>query len=379
MKSSNQLKCLKDYSHLRLQTLARLVQSGDAHAVRDALDLLAGSLWFETLRCDLQQITAYGVGKRVQPHTYRPRVEGRWPQHNNLWAKYARGLHLPGADTVIDGNRVVPESGEILTGTVWKVLDTSRPIGDGGDELLRGLSPGVQQSVFKPGPLAYGRYVRRSAPNLPLKLLESRHDLDAIAATVVLLREAYESENRQRAFQIGRSLHATLLMAASCLPLCYIAAELIEFFIWQIFPLAANDEVEFDLDGAEFCAQIRCFNRALLSLEDLGRIKTVNFGAEWRKVLSFEFGFDLFYGLGPRWKLAKDPEMVSPGSKILVGENRIGRNWALPSLLSGRVQQLIPDEIEAQMALVCQQVLSSTHADEADRPNQSVVTSTQAS
>ena len=346
------LKYKKDYSPKRLQKLAQLMRSENPHAVQDAIDLLAGSLWFETLLHDLQQTTAYGVGKRVQPHTYQPRIEGRWPQHHNLWAKYARGLHLPGADTIMAGNQVVPKSGDILTGTVWKVLDTSRPIGDGGDELLRGLHIGVQQAVFKPGPLAYGHYVRRSAPNLPLRLLESRPDLDAVAATVVLLREAYESGNHRRAFEIGRSLHATLLMAASCIPLCYIATEFMEFFIWQIFPLATDDEVAFDLDGAEFYAQMRCFNRVLLSLEDLGRIKADNFGSEWRKVLSFEFGFDLFYGLGPRFKLVKDPELTSAESRQLVGDNRIGRNWALSSLQSGRVQRLIPDEIAAQMTSI---------------------------
>ncbi|RDS82304.1 hypothetical protein DWU98_09785 [Dyella monticola] len=214
------------------------MESESPHAVHDAIDVLAGSLWFETLRHDLQQTTAYGVGKRVQPHTYQSRVQGRWPQHHNLWAKYARALHLPGADTVMAANQVVPKSGDILTGAVWTVLDTSKPMGDSGDELLRGLHHGVQRAVFKPGPLEYGHYVRRSALNLPLKLLESRPDLDAVAATVVLLREAYERGNRSRAFDIGRSLHATLLMVASCMPLCDIATELMAFlsgryFLWR--------------------------------------------------------------------------------------------------------------------------------------------------
>jgi hypothetical protein len=248
------------------------------------------------------------------------------------------------------GNQVAPKSGDILTATVWKVLDTSRPIGDRGDELLRGLHLGVQHAVFKPGPLKHGYYVRRSAPFLPLKLLESHPDLDTVAATVVRLREAYESGNSPRAFEIGRSLHVTLLMAASCMPLCDIATELMEFFIWQIFPLASDDEVAFDLDSNEFYAQTRCFNSVLLSLEDHGRIKAGNFGSEWRKVLSFEFGFDLYYGLGPRWKLVKDPEMTSAISRYLVGTTRIRRNWALASLLSGRVQPLIPDDIVAQRA-----------------------------
>jgi len=350
MKSHKALKYRKNYSPSRLQRLASLRQSEGPRAVRHAIDLLAASLWFETLCSHLQQTTAYAVGKRVQPHTYQPRIQGRWPQHHNLWAKYAQGLHLPGADTVMAGNQVVPKSGEVLTGTIWKILDTSKPIGESGDELLRGLHLGVQRAVFKPGPLTYGHYVRRSAPNLPLKLLESHPDLDAVAASVLLLREAYESRNCSRAFEIGRSLHATLLMAASCMPLCDIATELMEFFIWQIFPLAADHEVAFDLDAAEFYAQTRCFNRALLSLEDQGRIKAVNFGSDWRKVLSFEFGFDLFYGLGPRWRLVNAPEASSSESRYLVETTRIRRDWALASLLNGRVQKLIPDDIVAQTA-----------------------------
>lgn len=346
------LKHLKNYSRERLQKLTCLMQSEHPRAVEDALDVLAGGLWFETLRRRLDQTTAYAVGKRVQPHTYRPRLDGRWPQHHNLWVKYARGLHLPGADTVFAGNEAVPQSGEILTWPVWKILDTSKPIGARGDELLRGLRIGVQRAIFKPSSLLYGRYVRRSAPNLPLKLLESHPDLDAVAGTVVLLREAYERANHQRAFDIGRSLHATLLMASACIPLSEVGRELIEFFIWKIFPMASGEEVAFDLDAAEFCTQTRCFNRMLLIREDLGLIEALNFSSDWRKIVSLDFGFDLFYGLGPRLKLTKDHELSSAKSRQFVGNNRIGRSWALPSLLSGQVQRLIPDEIEARMASV---------------------------
>ena len=352
MPSPNGLKYLKDYSQDRLQKLTCLMQSESSHAVKDAIDVLAGGLWFETLRRELDQTTAYAVGKRVQPHTYRPRLDGRWPQHHNLWVKYARGLHLPGADTVLAGNEAVPESGETLIWPVWKILDTSVPIGGRGNELLRGLRIGVQRAIFEPSSFRYGRYIRRSAPNLPLKLLESHPDLDALAGTVVLLREAYERGNRQRAFDIGRSLHATLLMASACIPLSDVGRELIEFFIWKIFPMASDEEVAFDLDGAEFCMQMRCFNRVLLILEDKGLIEALDYSADWRKIVSLDFGFDLFYGLGPRLKLIKDPASSSAESRRFVGDNRIGRNWALPSLMSGRVQRLIPAEIEAHMASV---------------------------
>ncbi|MEO6856896.1 MAG: hypothetical protein ABI410_02315, partial [Rhodoferax sp.] len=83
----------------------------------------------------------------------------------DLWNK----AHLPGPDTVLAGHQVAPKSGDILTSAVWKILNTSLPIGDSGDELLRRLHFGVQRAIFEPRSLTYGRYVRlrRSAPNLP--------------------------------------------------------------------------------------------------------------------------------------------------------------------------------------------------------------------
>ncbi len=345
------MKYKKDYSTSRLQRLTCLMQSDDQYSVQDAVNVLAGGLWFETLRDHLHQTTAYAVGKQVQPNTYHPRVNGRWPQHHNLWAKYACGVHLPGADTVLAGHQVAPRSGDILTSAVWKILNTSLPIGDSGDELLRRLHFGVQQAVFKPS-LTYGHYARRSAPNLPLKLLECQADLDAVAATVVLLREAHAVGNRRRAFEIGRSLHATLLMVTTYMPLCDIASEFIEFCISKIFPLATDDEVAFDLDQAEFFSQMRCFSRELVRLEDQGRIKNGDSGSQRRRVLSFEFGFDLYFGLGPRWKLVKAPENSTAEARKFVGSMKIARNWGLASLQRGRIQRLIPDEVATQMASI---------------------------
>lgn len=349
---SKALKIRKSYSPERLQTLMRLMASGKAHAVPKAIDVLAGGLWFETLRGHTHQATAYALGKQVQPDTYQPRTEGRWPQHHNVWVKYARGLHLPGPGTVRAAARVLPTSGDILQSAVWKILNTSQPIGCTGDGLLRGLRLGVQQAVFKPRPLQNGQYIRRSAPRLPLQLLEGQADEDGVAALVVLLREAFESGNRSRAFEVGRSLHNALVIAASSIPLCDIAPELIEFFIREIFPMASDDEVAFDLDRSVLYEQTRLFSRMLLRLEDLGRIKSVCGGSEWRRVLSFDFGFDLFFGLGPCWKLVRRAEDSSAEARQFVGAGRIGRDWGLAALRSGREQRLIPDAIAAQMAAI---------------------------
>lgn len=352
MPSPKPFKYPKNYTGQRLFALVRFFESSDPRAVRGALNVLIRGLWFEHLRLETRQVTAYGVGKQIQPQTYKPAAEGRWPQHHNLWVKYARGIHSPGPETVRAAEQLVPGSSDILIANAWKALDLSHLIGSNGDALLRRLRHGVQAAVFQPRPLQAGHYVRRTTPNLPLHMLECQADLDGLAALVILLREAYEAKDYARAFVIGRSLHVALLLATTYTPLLLVASELYEFFVRKIFPLATSEEVAFDLHPAELYEQMRLLSRTILQLEDGGKIKAVD-GVpmrEWRRVLNMDFGFDLYFGLGPRWRLIKPPEQCSESSRNFVGSMNIGRNWGLSALRSGRPEPLLPNEVVAQMA-----------------------------
>lgn len=332
--------------------MVRFLGSSHPRAARDALNVVIRGLWFECLRLETRQITAYGVGKQIQPQTYKPAAGGRWPQHHNLWAKYAQGIHSPGPETVRAAEQLVPGSGDILIADAWKALDLSHPIGSSGGALLRRLRHGVQAEVFQPRPLRAGHYVRRTTPNLPLHMLECQADLDGLAALVILLREAYEANDHARAFAIGRSLHVALLLATTYTPLLLVASELFEFFVRRVFPLATSEEIAFDLHPAELYEQMRLLSRTILQLEDGGKIRAVN-GVpmrEWRRVLNTDFGFDLYFGLGPRWRLVKPPDQCSEFSRDFVGSMNIGRNWGLSALRSGRPEPLLPSEVAAEMA-----------------------------
>ncbi|MFK2932768.1 hypothetical protein [Dyella agri] len=352
MPSAKSLKYPKNYTGQRLFALACFLGSSDPKAVRDALTVLIRGLWFEHLRLETRQVTAYGVGKQIQPQTYKPATEGRWPQHHNLWAKYARGIHSPGPETVRAAEQLVPGSSELLIAVAWKALDLSHPIGSNGDALLRRLRHGVQAAVFQPRPLQAGHYLRRTTPNLPLQMLECQADLDGLAALVILLREAYEAADYGRAFAIGRSMHAALLLATSYTPLLLVASELFEFFVRKIFPLATSEEIAFDLHPAELYEQMRLLNRTILQLEDGGKIRYTRGPPMrvWRKVLNLGFGFDLYFGLGPHWRLIKPPEECSEASRDFVRSMNIGRKWGLSALRSGRPEPLLPSEVAAQMA-----------------------------
>ncbi|MFC7521391.1 hypothetical protein ACFQS6_17545 [Xanthomonas populi] len=138
-------------------------------------------------------------------------------------------------------------SSEILMAAAWDALDISRPVGANADILLKRLGPGIQMAIFDQQALERGRYVRRKATRQVTRRLEGQAGLDSLAALVVLLREAHEAGNQGLAFELGRSLHASLFLATIEGPLWEIAEELFAYFICFIFPLAEDKELAFDL------------------------------------------------------------------------------------------------------------------------------------
>jgi hypothetical protein len=351
MSISNPLKMLVDYSAARTRAVVSVMTSHYPPDISAALDVLRGGAWFEALRISTHQQSAYGVGKQIQPQTYRPREGGRWPQHHNLWAKYAQGVHLPGSKTRADAHQVDSEAENLLTAAAWVALDVGTPLGSQGDALLRRLRLGVQQAVFEPRGLEAGRYRRRTAPVLPLRLLANQADLDGVAAMVILLREAHEAGNSARAFDIGRALYGALLAAGTNLPLSLLASELLEFFIQAIFPLANHEGMALDIDRDEFHEQRRLLHRCLLQLEDAGRVEPEDKTTRaLHDILSGRFGFDLYFGLGPQWRLLQSPELASEKSRSFVASMRVGREWGLGVLRRGQQVRLVPEEVAAQMA-----------------------------
>ncbi|WP_313413539.1 hypothetical protein [Stenotrophomonas sp.] len=341
------LKYIKPYHDARLNTLLRFTESDDPKALKKAINVLRTGVWFEELRLRLGQSTAYGLGQQLQPDTYRQGLH-----HHNMWAKYAAGKHLPGQETVRACELAAPHSSDLLLDAGWDLLDASRPIGQQGDTLLRQLRPSIQNAIFDERALAAGRYERRRAPIQPLRRLEGQADLQALAATVVLLREASEAGDRSRAFEVGVVLHRILLMAVVGTRLRWIAPELFEFFIRQIFPLAAGDEVTLQLDRNVLGAQSQWLNRTILEMEDAGWCGYIPGGTtrQLRRLLSVDYGFDLLFGLSPRLKLAVPSEQASEDARRWVGWSNAAWDWATSVLDAGRRESLMPDDVIAQMA-----------------------------
>jgi len=211
----------------------------------------------------------------------------------------------------------------------WDLLDVRHPAELQGDAPLKRLWSAIQSAIFDEWVLALGRHVRRRSPNQPLRRLEGQAGLQAVAAMVVILREAHEAGHRLRAFKIGRSLHLTLLMAVVATRLSGVALEVFEFFIRHIFPIAADNKIALDPNFQVLRAQAHRLGQVVLQLEDADWSGNRPGGptCELRKVLSVNYGFDLLFGLSPRMKLIVTRDQASEDTRRGVASNNVGWEW----------------------------------------------------
>lgn len=145
------MKRMKFYGDARLKRLVLHLDAERLNAARKAIDVLRVGLWFEKIRAQMNCTTAYGLGQLVQPHTYKKGFH-----HNNLWAKYAGGRHIPNAETRRACEQRIPGSDELLTSPAWIALDVTQPLEKHGDALLRCLRPSIQSAVFDKRELVKG-------------------------------------------------------------------------------------------------------------------------------------------------------------------------------------------------------------------------------
>ncbi|SNT83516.1 hypothetical protein [Stenotrophomonas sp. CC120222-04] len=337
---------MKFYGGERLRRLVLHADAGRPKAARKAIDVLRVGLWFEELRARMGCTTAYSLGQLVQPLTYKKGFH-----HNNLWAKYAGGRHIPNAVTRRACEQSVPGSDELLTSPAWDALDVTQPLQKHGEALLRCFRPSIQSAMFDKRYLVKGLYVRRGAIVASLRTLEAQADLQSLAAMVVLLRDADARGDRANAFMIGQSLHRTLLMATIGSPLRFISVELFEYFIRIIFPMAAEKEFMMDVDQDMLCTQVKWLTQTAAQLHSDGRPGFTLNGStgQLRRLFQPDFGFDLMFGLGPRLKLIVPAEEAGAHACNRVKGNNALCEWGRSVLGAGKCERILPEHISLRI------------------------------
>jgi hypothetical protein len=353
----------------RLEIMERKLSKPQPWVMRvaAAIDILRCVAWFEYVRDYLQTNvslklkTPYAIGKFIQPHTYRGASADF--SHNNLWHKYAAGLHCPSRATLAVVEEKVPRATAIFDAPVWKMLNMACPVGSQIDDDLRTLSMGVQESLYDRKLLGFGMYRRRKVGQAMLSSLERRATgLDSLAAAVLLLKEACDVGDSEQRFRVGESLHRILLMTCISAPVSSYRLPLIAYFSLFVFPMASSDSLVIDVPIVEFYEMTTLLNAYVAILEDHGVIRCENAGLtrERRGMLVGDLGMDLKFGFMPRLK-------VAPGCQDLhvngdVASQTVGKEWGLSVLRRYGYVDFPPERVLLDMIAAYDGVVSALDA-----------------
>lgn len=349
----------------RFHAIACILVDDAPRAVSRALDIARTGFWNERLIQATGKRTPYALGKHLQPGTYRKNSE-KIPFHHNLWTKYAHGEVVPSASLLQAIEAKVPGSRANFRHVLFDALDPTLPIKRVGDDLLRRMHPGVQRAVFGVASLKLGEYRRRAHLSKVLPLLEAQGHLDALAAAIVLLREALDAKREADVYALGVAVHHTLLIACATSPGICIASELMVLVAFLVlWPLNCSGR-RFAGTLLDLETQRNQLLHTLWHLED-HRQPFPHPADEFRfasKIVRGDYGDDLRWALMPRLAAVGELKDLSPAARLDVVRDEVFGGWARESLAAYRHETYLPVAVLTEL---CDR-LDAVEAPEAERP-----------
>jgi len=335
-----------DWRTRRLHEVLDTLRQDDVDGTFKALRSLRIIVWFERLLTLSGEKTAYAVGKLIQPEVYGKTKNGTIYRHN-LWPKYARGKHLPHKALIERAEQKFPGSSTILDHVIFEALDLSRPISQSTSRLLQRLRFEVQAAVYEEAMLKLDLFVRKNFSFEMIDEISSCAHIDAVAAFVILYREACEVETIAPIFSLGEGLYRNLLVVAVMSLNAPFGKELAAVVGQYVFALGSRGGCRVRLDIKLF--QKQC-NALELLIDYLYRRKRVSPTAEGY----CEAGHDILLGmLGqsishlflPSAEYSLPIECVTKEARVCVETTNNLRTWAWQTTMSGRHSNVVPDSI----------------------------------
>ena len=373
----------------RIDAIALNLARGDFRGKRRAVAIARTGFWLDQLALKTRKFTPYALGLHLQPETYRKNKDNDRFNHN-LWAKYAAGEHVPRPELRRAVDAKVPGSLGNFRHVLFDVLASATPTASEAEFLFRRMHPGVQRAIFELKPLELGYYVRRKSLPTILRALGRQGHLDALAATILLLREAErdradaeraekekaivedaedlktekvtagkagsaraaKAKNEEDIFMLGNAVYRALLLACVHGPGAGVALDLIVLVRSLVLSSVSSFGRALDTDVEDIVEQCRFLNVAILRLEDNNQVgladaDTMKAAA---KIFRGDYGFDLAYALKPRLKAAGDPQALRLSSRRDILRSDVLGNWASGVLRSMSCQQMIPRKVLAELS-----------------------------
>jgi len=267
---------------------------------RDVTDGLKTVFWAFSLQARTGLKTAYAMERFFEPAAFGQAASGdRF--HRNKWPRYLAGRHEPKA--VLDAVEAkYPGANACLTSPLWAAL-TGRPLTRRELEaLVLRLDIGIQALVRRRGTAPRpARFPGMSMDRDLAEAIERRASLDALAATVIMLRIANVESEPAAAFQWGRHLLRLMVMLGPTLQVGGIAQPLLDLIGERVLPLASHDDLQPGFPAGTYLEIVRLYVEALRRIKGeppfaMTEALRHKLG---QRILNRRYGHDYFYAFNP--------------------------------------------------------------------------------
>lgn len=332
--------------------LCRAEGADPAHFLDRQISVLRTGAWFEAVRLSMgsndvgRALSAYAVGKYLEPTTYIPGKDG---YTSNKWSKYAVGIHRPTLRTLDQLDTLAPGARDWIDAPHWRLLNCSRALHD-DDDALRQLAPSIFDTLFDRAASDRRLLKTKALQDLCLdELAACVNGIEALCAAVWVLREAREIGDQRTCLEVGAHIHRILVMTVSSGVPFLMRFSLIAFFHRHIFPLASSTDVIINPSLMDLLTTADDFLVHLTQLEDAGDLGDQQLGdtSEWRRVLDGSLGEDLLHGLSPGYQLRAGATSVA-ASRFVATRTAL-KAWGKEILDGLSRQRIIPKAVWDQV------------------------------
>ncbi|MBW9335675.1 hypothetical protein FEE59_19360 [Herbaspirillum sp. RU 5E] len=323
---------------------------------KDIVDAIRTVYWCRGVLERLGLNSVYKLEQCLDGSSFKRSNGTTSPSHK--WQKYSRGSNTPRSREVDLAETRAPGTAQQLRHILWDVLKTESPDPVDIHQWLARLQPSSQGILFVGAPTALSGPGSRAEVNSRLiRRLHRRANIDALAALVILLKEALMLGRRDLVRILVGATYQMLLILGMEFLARGIAIELFDVFHSRIFFPALADQFQFDVDAERFVKASYILNRATFQTR-----KTNGQSLAWEErvrymcdILEGKFGEDLRCILRPNFR------PLDPSKKNFEKEMRIFRlleefsNWGWHCIDNGILGKMRPSGLGLSDGVVVDQ------------------------
>lgn len=318
---------------------------------RDVSDGLKTVFWAFSLLARTGLASGYGLERHFEPEAFGKTTAGdRF--HRNKWRSYLTGQHEP--MVVLEAvESKCPGANACLASPLWPALTARVLTRSQLEALVLPLDAGIQALVRRRGTSPRpSRFPKMAIDRGLAEALERRASLDALAATVLLLRISHLEGESAASYQWGCRVLRIMVMLGKLLQAGGIARALLELIEARVMPMAQHDGARPGFPAGSFVALINCYEHALNHIKGMpiALMTEAERHAIGQRILDRRYGHDYFYALNPvRLKAAgatesfEDEGFATPDIWL--------HTWAHNMLSAGGHRDAPPEEVRSAGAL----------------------------